>query len=436
MKHRILMSLLFISSALVSCQDKKAENNKNVTNIKESSAGLQFNQDVNIMLKKQLEYGKPSFDNPYQYSDKDLEVTTPILNQLLLDNGYKAIRNEEFSNKIKQIFNRIIDKNSTSKFLYINLIDKCDKELKFFPNNAENNGVFVVKNQNFITDLYPLPLIIDYQKTYSEAAQEENSASKNYKDANGNEVKKYLWKDIHNLKEQRKKNIQTLVARNLYLFNDNKAQYKWLTLNDSYFMEALVKTFGYTQDMDLLKWVIERTKFDKKDPSDYGNLFWVKQCDETVKIHANTFKILQEIYTPDITNDMSNENRFLLDYIKGYLEYFADFNNKETGVSKVDKVKILANIVYFAEQYKYDKRFVSGYGDNSKMMGRLRFFLDQEEVDILQKNNYFNLPKFKEWWDNADYDEYFVEECEYNGTCGPDNRPMNITEWRKQHPKK
>ncbi|WP_395974584.1 hypothetical protein [Chryseobacterium cucumeris] len=436
MKHRILMSLLFISSALVSCQDKKAENNKNVTNIKESSAGLQFNQDVNIMLKKQLEYGKPSFDNPYQYSDKDLEVTTPILNQLLLDNGYKAIRNEEFSNKIKQIFNRIIDKNSTSKFLYINLIDKCDKELNFFPNNAENNGVFVVKNQNFITDLYPLPLIIDYQKTYSEAAQEENSASKNYKDANGNEVKKYLWKDIHNLKEQRKKNIQTLVARNLYLFNDNKAQYKWLTLNDSYFMEALVKTFGYTQDMDLLKWVIERAKFDKKDPSDYGKLFWVKQCDETVKIHANTFKILQEIYTPDITNDMSNENRFLLDYIKGYLEYFADFNNKETGVSKVDKVKILANIVYFAEQYKYDKRFVSGYGDNSKMMGRLRFFLDQEEVDILQKNNYFNLPKFKEWWDNADYDEYFVEECEYNGTCGPDNQPMNVIEWRKQHPKK
>ncbi|MEF9479466.1 hypothetical protein OWR28_18550 [Chryseobacterium sp. 1B4] len=54
----------------------------------------------------------------------------------------------------------------------------------------------------------------------------------------------------------------------------------------------------------------------------------------------------------------------------------------------------------------------------------------------MQKNNYFNLPKFKEWWDNADYDEYFVEECEYNGTCGPDNQPMNITEWRKQHPKK
>ncbi|UTX50892.1 hypothetical protein KIK00_09305 [Chryseobacterium sp. MA9] len=69
-------------------------------------------------------------------------------------------------------------------------------------------------------------------------------------------------------------------------------------------------------------------------------------------------------------------------------------------------------------------------------MGRLRFFLGDSSRDILQKNNYFNLPKFKEWWDNADYDEYFVEECEYNGTCGPDNQPMNVTEWRQKHPKK
>jgi len=430
MKHRILMSLLVISSVLVSCQDKKGDNhNVNVIDVKESSAGLQFNQDVNTMLKKQLEYGKPSFDNPYQYSEKDLEVTAPILSQLLLDNGYKTIGNEEFNNKVKQIFNRIIDKNSASKFLYINFIDKCDKGLNYTPNNAENNGMFVVKNQNFITDLYPLPAIIDYQKAYTETAQEENSASKTYKDANGNEVKKYLWKDTSNLKEQRKKNIQTLIARNLYLFNDNKAQYKWLTLNDSYFMDALVKTFGYTKDSDLLRWVVERSKFDKKDPSDYGKLFWIKDCDESVRLHANTFKVLQKLYLP---ND-SSENRFILDNIKSYLEYLENNDNPESKVlTETEKVKIMANLAYFAEQYKYNP----SYNDGTKIMGRLRFFLGNSSRDILQKNNYFNLPKFKEWWDNADYDEYFVEECEYNGTCGPDNQPMNITEWRKQHPKK
>ncbi|WP_291887261.1 hypothetical protein [Chryseobacterium sp.] len=429
MKYRILISLLFISSVLVSCQDKKTDNPNNTSVVKESLAGSEFNQDVNAMLKKQLEYGKPSFDNPYKYSEKDIEVTIPILNQLLLDNGYKAVSNEEFSAKIKQIFNRIIDQKSTSKFLYVNFIDKCDKTLNYVPNNAENNGMFVVKNQNFITDLYLLPTIIDYQKIYAETALEENITPKNYKDASGNEVKKYFWKDISNLKEQRKKNIQTLIARNLYLFNDNKAQYKWLTLNDSYFMESLVKTFGYTQDADLLKWVIERTKFDKKDPSDYGKLFWVKDCNEGIRIHANTFKELQKLYAP---ND-SSQNRFILDNIKGYLEYLESSESPESKIlTETEKVKIMANLAYFAEQYKYNQ----SYKDGTKMMGRLRFFLGDSSRDILQKNNYFNLPKFKEWWDNADYDEYFVEECEYNGTCGPDNQPMNITEWRKKHPKK
>lgn len=389
----------------------------------------QVNSIVSTILQKQLEYGKPSFDNPYKYSEKDIEVTIPILNQLLLDNGYKTVSNEEFSAKIKQIFNRIIDQKLTSKFLYVNFIDKCDKTLNYVPNNAENNGMFVVKNQNFITDLYLLPTIIDYQKTYAETAQEENITPKNYKDASGNEVKKYFWKDISNLKEQRKKNIQTLIARNLYLFNDNKAQYKWLTLNDSYFMESLVKTFGYTQDADLLKWVIERTKFDKKDPPDYGKLFWVKDCNEGIRIHANTFKELQKLYAP---ND-SSQNRFILDNIKGYLEYLESSESPESKIlTETEKVKIMANLAYFAEQYKYNQ----SYKDGTKMMGRLRFFLGDSSRDILQKNNYFNLPKFKEWWDNADYDEYFVEECEYNGTCGPDNQPMNITEWRKKHPKK
>ena len=388
----------------------------------------QVNSSVSTILQKQLEYGKPSFDNPYQYSEKDIEVTVPILNQLLLDNGYKPVSNEEFSAKIKQIFNRIIDQKSTSKFLYVNFIDKCDKTLNYVPNNTENNGIFVVKNQNFITDLYLLPTIIDYQKTYAETAQEENITSKNYKDASGNEVKKYFWKDISNLKEQREKNIQTLIARNLYLFNDNKAQYKWLTLNDSYFMESLVKTFGHTQDTDLLKWVIERTKFDKNDPQDYGKLFWIKQCDGSLKLHANTFKVLQKLYVP---ND-SSDNRFILDNIKGYVEYLGtDIRSPQNNLALEEKLKIMANLVYFVEQYKYNP----SYNDASIMMGRFRYFINEKDFEILKRNNYFNLPKFKEWWDNADYDAY-IADGEYNGEWGNVNRPLSPNEWRKEHSKK
>lgn len=428
MEHRILISLLFISSVLVSCQEKKTVSNEINGNVKESYSSVQFNQDINMMLKKQLEYGKPTFDNPYQYSEKDLEVTAPILSELLTDNGYKTPSGSEFNAKIKQIFNRIIDNNSKAQFLYVNFIDPCDKSLNYIPNNAENNGLFIIKNLNFITDLYPIPSIIDYQKSYTETAQEENTSSKTFKDATGNEVNKYLWKDISNLKEQRKKNIQTLAARNMYLFNDNKSQYKWLILNDSYFMESLVKTFGYTEDSELLKWVIEKTKFDKNDPSDYGKIFWTKDCDENIRLHANTFKVMQKLYLP---NDTS-ENRFILNQIKEYLEYLGDSNSTQKSLKNTDRLKIMANLAYFAEQYKYNP----AYKDGSRIMGRLRFFLSSDDLQIVQKNNYFNLPQFKEWWDNADYDEYFVEECEYNGTCGKDYQPLNSTEWRKQHPKK
>lgn len=425
MENRFLIGLLFILSFLGSCQEKKASN----TNIQQSTNSLKPNQDINTMLKKQLEYGKPSFDNPYQYSEKDLEVTVTMLSQILTDNGYKPVSNEQFNTKIKQIFNRIIDPKSASNFLYVNFLNQCDRSSNYTPNDAENNGTFIIKNLNFITDLYPIPYIIDYQKSYNETAQEEDASSKTYKDANGNEVKKYLWKDVPNLKEIRKKNIQTLTARNMYLFNDSKAQYKWLILNDQYFMEKLVKTFGYTEDSELLKWVIEKTKFDKNNPSDYGKLFWTKECDGNVRLHANTFKLLQKLYIP---NDPS-ENRFILDHIKDYLEYLG---NRETSqnenLTAVERTKIMSNLAYFVEQYKYDPKF----DEDNKMMGRLRFFLDDKEVEILKKNNYFGLPKFKEWWDNADYDEYFVTECEYEGTCGSGYQPMNYTEWRKQNPKK
>lgn len=160
--------------------------------IKESSITLLFNKNVSIMLEKQIEYRKASFDNPYQYSQKDLDITITILMHLPTDNGYKQISNDEFNDKIRLIFNRIIDRNSSSNYLYINFLNKCNKATNNIPNNAENNGVFVMKKVNFITELYPLPSIIEYQKAYSEVSQEENNISKTYKDANGNEVSKYL----------------------------------------------------------------------------------------------------------------------------------------------------------------------------------------------------------------------------------------------------
>ncbi|MCJ8153615.1 hypothetical protein MKJ01_07540 [Chryseobacterium sp. SSA4.19] len=387
-------------------------------------------------LEKQLKQGYkqvytvPGLDIPKsEITEDELNSTVILAKDLLNSVGFKPLSNQDFNEKINAVFGRTIDYRSDAKYLYINLFNKCDKKMNFNPNNhTDYLGTYIAKDEKFITDFYYIPELVDYKKAYPDVTVESdlNPISKNEK---GEEIKISLWKDKINLSEQRKKNIQTLIARNLYLFNNSKAQYKWLVLNDQYFMEKLVKTFGYTDDSELLKWVIQKTKFDKSNPSDYGKLFWTKDCDGNVRLHPNTFKLLQKLYIP---NDPS-ENRFILNNIKDYFNYLGSQEKSQNeNLTPIERIKIMSNLAYFVEQYKYDPKF----DEDNKMMGRLRFFLGDKDIEILKENNYFGLLKFKEWWDNADYDEYFVTQCEYEGSCGSGYQPRNYTEWRKQNPKK
>ena len=58
-----------------------------------------------------------------------------------------------------------------------------------------------------------------------------------------------------------------------------------------------------------------------------------------------------------------------------------------------------------------------------------------EQFDYLKEKHYFGLPKFKEWWDKADYDEYYVRQCEYEGSCGTGYHPLSEKEWKKRNNK-
>lgn len=431
MKAKIkLLTYLFLGIINVNCQEKKETLPIVVENVNKMN-----DNNVETVLTKQLKQGstynidEASAGLPkIQFEMNELEATAQLAENILASNGFKKLSNTEFDEKVKNIFGRILDNNSQKVFLYMNYFDRCSKGMVMYKNNGlDYDGTFIDKKRGLITDFYYVPELIDYEKEYPKLSNAENFKVVRKSSIDNLDIEVQHWKDNPDLKQVRKKNIQTIVARNLYIFNDSKVHYKWLILNDQKFMESLVTTFGYTQDLDLLKWVFEKTEFDKNNPQNYGKLFWTKQCDGTVKLHTNTFKMLQKLYLP---ND-SSENRFILDNIKDYIEYLGDSNTKEN-ITESDKVKIMANLAYFAEQYKYDSR----YKDGTKMMGRLRYFFNDGDLKILQNNNYFSMPKFKEWWDSADYDEYFVTECEYLGSCGKDNEPLNIVEWRKQHPKK
>ena len=353
----------------------------------------------------------------YPYDKEDLEISIELLDSILKKDGYNLI--DDFDSKVKAVFGNI---KLFDNIYFLKTDNKCynSNEILYNDSDGFKFNLYFSIDKKLMIGQYAIPELIDYRTKYPEISKIEDTISVTKKDKEGENIYVTRWRDISDLKEQRKKNIETLVARNKYLFNDEKDSFDWLIKNDAFFMEQLVKRFGYTQDFELLEWVIKKTHYDKNYPEDYGSLFWVKNCDGSIKLHSNTFKILQKLYNVKTAYQ-------ILEDIKGYINYLGDEEqSKKEELTEEQRIKILANIAYFGEQYKYT--------DDSpyQMMGRLRYFLSDSQVDILVKNKYFNLPKFKEWWDKADYDEYYVTECEYEGSCGPGYHPLSEKEWRAQ----
>ena len=355
----------------------------------------------------------------YPYDKEDLEVSITLLDSILKENKYALI--DDFDSKVKAIFGNI---KRYDNIYFLRQDNRCYDSNEILYNDSEGfklNLYFSI-DEKLMIGQYAIPELIDYRTQYPTTSKIEDTISVTKKNRDGENIYVTRWRDISDLDAQRKENTYRLVHRNKYLFNDDRASFDWLIKNDTFFMEQLVKTFGYTQDIDLLEWVIKRTHYDKNRPEDYGSLFWVKNCDGSITLHSNTFKLLQKLY------NIKTAYRILED-IKCYIDYLGndELSNSEKLTEK-QRIEILANIAYFAEQYKYT--------DNSsyQMMGRLRYFF-APSFDYLKQKYYFGLPKFKEWWDKADYDEYYVRECEYEGSCGTGYHPLSEKEWKKRNNK-
>ncbi|SNS04298.1 hypothetical protein [Flavobacterium sp. ov086] len=351
-----------------------------------NSCNGQQNKDINIksekhmkdILKRQLQYGIPNYSNTYEYSSSDFEVIMPITKEGLKLHGLKFPSDDEFNSRIKIIFNRIIDSKSDSKYIYVNFLEKCDRTPIYFPNNIYAYfGLFVIKNDNYITESYALPQIIDYQKKFIDISIYENSLPKKSMFENREEVTRYLWKDEKNLVQQRKKNIDVLVNRNKYLFNDSKASLVWLKFNDQEFLESLVKTFGYVQDKDLLKWVLDRNLND----AEFDKVVFTKTCDNKYVFHKEIFEVM------NLADTKSKEK-----YIAFLREHFpkVDKNNFS------DETKIQALYCYYSTK-------LSGSVEASDVYSFFPRLNDEESEQEFKKNNYYNLSDFKELYNETRY---------------------------------
>ncbi|MGM5629492.1 hypothetical protein O2K51_01220 [Apibacter raozihei] len=382
-----------------------SQNKENQININ-SKSGV---KDIMIkeVLKSQLKDGNsiPLGDEyeSHDYSGKDLEVTIPIIENILVTQGYNIPAQSEFNKKVKLKLNRIIDNNSDKNYLYIDLFDKCSRDI-IYSRSPVYNGIYIIKNNNFITSLFAIPELIDYQKEYPEIAQLENQIIIKTDSYWTDSLEIPHWKDDKDLPKQRKFNQQLLIARNKYLFNDDQSQFAWLISNDKYFMRSLVTIFGYTEDKKLLKWVVENTSYDEKNKDDFGKIFWTKNCNNTIYIHTNSFDIINEF-------SQDRKEKYLI-YLLKYLQYILDYENNNPNdlinqISLSQKSEIIAHIINFGEKFRYSENL--GKEDPYKFMG-WTYLMDYKHLykKEFEKNNFYNLSQFKERYKKAE--EYWSEE--------------------------
>ncbi|WP_236455371.1 MULTISPECIES: hypothetical protein [Flavobacterium] len=351
----------------------------------------------NLILKKQLEKGisgllNNSFDiETYVFKKEDLEVTLPTIKNILLSNGYKTLSNEKFNLKVKKFFNRVISPDSNKNFLFSNDYDVCSKDIKFYRNDNSIDikpfGFYIIKNNNFITELYAIPEIVNYQKEFSSIANIENSMEREFTNDKGSKVEITRWKDLPDLDQQRKKNIQTLVARNMYLFNDSKAHFKWLILNDQYFMRSLVTTFGYYDDTTLVEWVAENTKMDAQDLEPLNEVIYNKKCDGKIGFNYTFLKIISE-------DEEKATEKF--NFLKWY--YFDWLLNPKNTLELTfsQKAEIIARMHSFIYSNMNDYRTYEFMGTFAE-----HYDYDNTYSKEFKAKNYYNIPDFEKQWKEA-----------------------------------
>jgi len=344
-------------------------------------------EETNKILKEQLEKGVYNYIYDSEslvnnYSMKDMQSNLETTENLLNVNGFKIISKEEFNARIKKIFGRIIKPDSSKKYLYVSYSNKCDRLLEIHPNNVDYNGTYIIKEGSYITDFYRIPELIDYQKEYPLLFQYEKKLPSKQTSKQYGEIGISFWKDQEGLSKQRQKNIQTLVNRNKYLFNDNKVSLVWLKFNDEYFLELLVKVFGYVQDKDLLKWVLDRSlNDDESKEEEFYKILVTKTCDNKYIFHKEVFEVMTQA-------DDKSKKEYIL-----YLKSRTDFPKVEDA-SFSDETRIYALYCYYATKFTQSVE----QGDVYTFFPKLN---DKKYEEEFRKNNYYNIPDFKELFEDT-----------------------------------
>ena len=342
------------------------------------------NERLKNILEKQVLSGYAVKENgldevsEYQYSIEDYQAAAYVSAGILKKNGVKILDNEAFKRKINHIF-----KYKGSEQVINYLIEyNCPRKEKVFQLDeniiiSNSNPFFIDKNYNILTEAYFLPFLIDYKKDFPKLyAKEDKNIIQEEKDR-----KTIKWKDLPNLLELRHMHQQKLIHRNKYLFNDDKASFAWLRSNDTWFLESLVKTFGYVEDKELLDFVL---KENYKDLAELEKILISRSCGGKNRLNIEVFAVVKNWKKKELSNFSIKIGEMMVALIK----------KEEQGKSEInfpELTKILSETAYH----------MSKTDENSYYNFFPILNLTEKYREEIEKKNFYNNPDLKRVWDET-----------------------------------
>ncbi|HEX8577180.1 MAG TPA: hypothetical protein VF677_12875, partial [Flavobacterium sp.] len=260
------------------------------------------------------------------------------------------------------------------------------------------------KDSNFLSELFFIPEILDYQKLFPEIVKFENGLQEE-----NNGIKIYKWNSKTDLSLSRTQNLRTVLARNKFLFNDSKADLEWLLVNDKDFLKMLVFAYGYDSNEKINKLVLNEfyTKYDNyvpKQTQKMGELFFTKDCNGNLKIRTGLLDFVKQ-------NTTSSDNRFIYALANYALvlfdgdvdDVFNEGQDPSKKFTKSDKAKIIAYIASIESpaSEKYKKENTTLWNNEASIIYNIASS-QPEIITIIKKNNYYNIPNLKQIVESAE----------------------------------
>ncbi len=352
------------------------------------------------LLEKQISLGGNPSDWGFNAANQeDLNLSLSLQDSILEKNGYQ--KSADFAQKAEAIFHL---KSSRWQNDPVQLEIGFDENINYTQCYESSDGlrlalaqqsthVFISAQHQLVGNLYLVPQLIDYQKQFPQAQKFEQTGA--FRTASSKAVQK--WEDIPGLAQQRNTIVQTIIARNKYLFNNDRSQLRYLLINDSVFMNALVEIFGYSKDENLLRAVLQKynsaaTDFETS-PNKLGRIIFPKDCSKKLEVRKDMLDYISGNTAQDDVRLMFALGVFASNLI------IAEDETLNQVYSKEDKRKIVAHIAAI-----YDPAFKLYRETNNANWPKvplLAFLFRRDpgaEQALKQQKNY-NIPHLQEWID-------------------------------------